>query len=386
MADLNRKPRIDSITGLRGIACLFIVCYHYFCLYADDRGLGLSAMPFAPHSAFFFAYSKNAVELFFMISGFLTAYHYRDRFRETAPGTYITRNYTKLFIPSLAATLWAAANTAIWLKTVPGSEAYVTQPTLLRSVLSALMVNTGWFTSLQRTGLPLNSTMWFINVLLLCYLLYYAIGKLAKRPALYIGLNAAMVLLGWFCLTFTPGLPFLWSLNGRAYVTFFLGVLLCEFQSRAGESTKRTASIVWAVLMAGVLIARLVLGYDAVFGRLGPSAYVRYFEFFAAPGLLLAALNLAPVRRLLQLKPILWLGELSAAVYFVHNALMQDYAIVSDRLGGAIPFSSPVVFAAVLLSVLPAAMLFRLLNDKADGLAQALFNKIRQKKPTGERS
>ena len=57
MADLNRKPKIDSITGLRGIACLFIVCYHYFCLYADDRGLGLSAMPFAPHSAFFFASS-----------------------------------------------------------------------------------------------------------------------------------------------------------------------------------------------------------------------------------------------------------------------------------------------------------------------------------------
>ena len=28
----EKKPVLKSITGMRGIACLFIVCYHYYCL------------------------------------------------------------------------------------------------------------------------------------------------------------------------------------------------------------------------------------------------------------------------------------------------------------------------------------------------------------------
>lgn len=37
-------------------------------------------------------------------------------------------------------------------------------PTPLRFVLSVLMINTGWFASFTQTLLPVNATMWFIDV------------------------------------------------------------------------------------------------------------------------------------------------------------------------------------------------------------------------------
>ncbi len=155
----NKGLKFTSLTGMRGIACIFIVCYHYFCLYVDDPGKGLDALPFAPHSEFFFLYSKNAVELFFMLSGFLTAWHYRERIASVSLWKYLKKHYMKLLIPSVIVNLWALVNAVLILKAVPGSDAFISPITPLRVVLSILMLNTGWFTSYSQTMLPLNSTM-----------------------------------------------------------------------------------------------------------------------------------------------------------------------------------------------------------------------------------
>ena len=56
----EKKTCFDSITGLRGIACLCIVCYHFYCLYIDDPGLSRDLAPWYPGSKYFFEYSKNA--------------------------------------------------------------------------------------------------------------------------------------------------------------------------------------------------------------------------------------------------------------------------------------------------------------------------------------
>ena len=238
----KKEHGFDSITGMRGIACLFIMCFHYYCLYIDDPGLGNQAMPLYPYSEFFFLYSKNAVELFFMLSGFLTAYHYRKKIASMNPWEYMKKHYGKLIIPSVIVTIWALANAFLMLQYVPGSEEYVSQVTSLRVILSALMINTGWFTSYKQTQLPVNSTMWFVNVLFLCYILYYVIRKLARKNIVYLILCGLMVILGWICLDHSPKLPFLWAMDGRGYATFFLGALLCEFQTEAGEKIRKRVS------------------------------------------------------------------------------------------------------------------------------------------------
>ena len=347
----------DSITGLRGIACLCIVCYHFFCLYIDDPGLGRELAPWYPWSKYFFEYSKNAAEMFFLLSGFLIAWHYRDQIGKISFAAFFRQRYGKLIVASVFVNLWALVN--VWLMTETGMGAETAPIILPRFLLSVLMINTGWFTSYAQTGLPVCTTMWYVDVLLVCYLLYYAVGRIGQDRRVFIALSAGMVLLGWICLDFTPELPFLWSFDGRGYLPFFLGVLLCEFQRTASEKEKRLVSLLWGGGIAAFFLFHSVVGFERVFGAFGTKTYIRYFEFVAAPGILLCALNLKAVREAFSWRPLVWLGGLSASVYYVHNALMEDYKILNALTGAKINFLSEPVFLLVIASVIPFAVLFQ---------------------------
>ena len=357
----NRK-QFDSITGLRAVACLCIVCYHYFCLYVDDPGLGREMLPWYPQSVYFFEYAKNATEMFFLLSGFLTAWHTRNRMEDLSFGAYAKQKFLKLIGASVAVNLWALLN--LFLLGRAGLAAGGSPVTPLRFLLSVLMINTGWFTSYARTGLPVAGTMWYIDVLFLCTLLYYPICRLGKRRGAYLALCAGMVFLGWLCLDHTPNLPFLWTFDGRGYVPFFLGALLCEFQKEAWDRQKRLVSLLWSGFVAVFFLFHVALGFERVFGALGTMRYVRYFTFVAAPGILLAALNLSPVRTLLSWKPLVWLGGLSAAIYYVHNNVMQDYLLLNALTGSKVDLLAPVSFLLILLSMIPWALLARALGTR----------------------
>ncbi len=142
------------LTGMRGIACLCIMAFHYFCLYFDNLGLGTDALPFAPNSEVFFVYCRNAAELFFMLSGFMIAHQYRDKIASLSIGEYLKKRYIKLLIPSVIVTLWALVNALIILRTIPGSSSFIDPITPLRIVLSVLMMNTAGCTLIRIPSCP----------------------------------------------------------------------------------------------------------------------------------------------------------------------------------------------------------------------------------------
>jgi peptidoglycan/LPS O-acetylase OafA/YrhL len=158
-------------------------------------------------------------------------------------------------------------------------------------------------------------------------------------------------------------------------VPFFLGALLCEFQTAASENVRKRVSLLWFGLVAAFFLLRAGLGFGRVFGSLGTMRYVRYFTFVAAPGILLAALNLPPIRPVLSFRPLVWLGGLSGAIYYVHNNVMQDYLILNTLTGSKINLLLPAVFLLILLSMPPWALLFRAAVAGARSLAKSLTKK-----------
>ena len=362
----ENKEQIKSLYGIRALACLCVVCYHYWCVFVSDAGLGREMEPWYPASKYFFEYSKNAVEMFFLISGFLIAYHYRDRILTMSFPSYFKRHFGKLIGASIVVNLWAWGNAG--LMTVGGFESAQRPVTALRMILSVLMMNTGWFTSVRETGLPVCSTMWYIDILFLCYLLYFAIGKIGRNRIVYLCICAGMVLVGKICLDATPNLPFLWALNGRGYAPFFLGVLLYEFQERASEKVRRIVTWLWSGFVAVFFVFHMIVGFERVFGVFGTMNYVRYFEFVAAPGILLAALNLPLVRNGFSWEPLCMLGSLSAEIYYVHNNVFQDYWMLNRATGERINLLAPPAFLLMVVSVIPWGVLYKYLRTRFYGM------------------
>lgn len=80
--------------------------------------------------------------------------------------------------------------------------------------------------------------------------------------------------------------------------------------------------------------------------------------------MILCALNLSPVRKCLEWKPLVWLGTLSGTIYYVHNNIMENYLILDSSLGIHLDFSSGWVLLAVLISIVPFAIMCQYIEKK----------------------
>lgn len=119
-------------------------------------------------------------------------------------------------------------------------------------VLTSLGIQMGW----GFTNPFVNNPVWYISVLMLCYVLFYIVTTLAARlkckPAyLYI----AMILVGIGVITYGTDAPFLTWETGRGYYAFFFGVLLSGYVKKYGVGIKETvASVVCLVFFASVFL------------------------------------------------------------------------------------------------------------------------------------
>ena len=78
---------------------------------------------------------------------------------------------------------------------------------------------------------------------------------------------------------------------------------------------------------------------------------------------------------MLSFRPLVWLGGLSGAIYYVHNNVMQDYLLLNTLTGSKIDLLLPAVFLLILLSMPPWALLFRAAGTGARSLAESLTKK-----------
>ena len=68
---LVRRPAIDSLTSLRGLAALWVVLYHF-------QGDIVTLLPFSKFLLPFVVQGHFAVPIFFVLSGFVLTYNYLE--------------------------------------------------------------------------------------------------------------------------------------------------------------------------------------------------------------------------------------------------------------------------------------------------------------------
>jgi peptidoglycan/LPS O-acetylase OafA/YrhL len=300
--------QLPSLTALRGVAAFWVVLYHY-------SVQCLPNLDVVPHT-YLIHKGYLAVDMFFMLSGFVMTHVYHRAFSESVRRHYrsflfarIARIYPLhllilvLFVATALASRLTSGATLGSLRNVPlqGSES-----------VSAFVANVFMVQGLDASKLSWNYPSWSISVEFMAYLLF----PLAL-PAIWRASDKAKIAIALFLVALLALLAFLTKGNFdqwdgpitllRCLPEFILGTLLyCAFRAAPQGS---------------------FLGRDAmVFGVL---LFIVFCLHFGAPDLLItclfailvltAVLNTGSFAALANLSPLIWLGDISYSLYLVHG-------------------------------------------------------------------
>jgi peptidoglycan/LPS O-acetylase OafA/YrhL len=302
----TKRQEIHALTGVRGIAATVVMFYHFN---ASALMTGVAAT--------MLGHGYLMVDLFLILSGFIIAMVYGRKFEQNINSedfkNFLIRRIARIYPLYVITTLTAAALVASgWMDHWAGPEIPVStlvDLTMLQSILHIPSLDTpGWSVSAE----------WVAN--LLFPLLALLCMRLSWR---WIGLVAAIA---FATLPFISMLPALIDEPKRAgildiwnYETVY-PVIRCIADFTLGIIVFRVSHLGWiknitAFKFTAPILLLLILGLMTI-----KSADVWIVALF--PVFILALIpgnNI--VSRMLSTRPIYKLGELSYAIYLIHNQM-----------------------------------------------------------------
>lgn len=323
------SKRITWIDGLRGMASLFIVFHHFIMGYYPAAYEGVGALKhmsgtieadFSQSPLAFFAIGDFWVSVFCLVSGFVISYQVFHMTDAKEFSRSLLKRYPRLMLPvfALSAIVYVMLHLGLFFNTpaaaISGSE-WLAQFYQDKTTISDLI-----FSSIADTWIVGMSTLysnafWMLADLFAGSFMAYilaAMGKGMNRRMLYVYIGVVVVY---------------FSTNSRL-TNFALGVLLAylveQFGSRLLAHPRASAFLGTGMLALSVILGAYPVAYSPtnayrILNHLPDRLNPYYFYHMLAAALLVAAIYLLkPLRRLLSIKPALFLGKISYSVYLVH--------------------------------------------------------------------
>lgn len=235
-----------SLDALKIAATILILFHHYQqVVYANGRG-------------FFFdgknVYFGRLVELFFVISGFLT-YKYMDIIRHDLNfGEYIKKKAIRLLPMVMVSAIIYEIEIMIYRHFV--KELFLggdINPS--GTLFNILGIQTGW----ASLNPMVNNPTWYISVLLLCYVIFYATVWLSVRwnisPVYFF---IAVIMAGIGIVNYNINLPFLNEYSARGYYAFFAGLILAIVIEKYGITKRMTIIAIINVLLTAFFMVYFI--------------------------------------------------------------------------------------------------------------------------------
>ena len=177
------KNRSYSLDFLKIISTILIVFHHYQqVLNIELKGINFYG------GKFYFGY---LVEFFFLVSGFLM-FNYIEKIKV---GLTFKDFFVRRIIRLMPLIIIAAISYEILLCIYPkvfGDYFYNLKPDFWGLIISMLGIQAGW--SFENP--MINNPMWYISVLVLCYIIFYILTKISiSKKYNYIYINNSIVFL-----------------------------------------------------------------------------------------------------------------------------------------------------------------------------------------------
>lgn len=353
---MTAARRIDALTGVRGFAAWLVVLYHI---------RGSLALP-APVIAVL-ARGYLAVDLFFVLSGFVLWLTWQQRFAADGPhavAPFLAKRIARvwpLHAAILAATVAFALTLELTGRPLPAHYRWSELP------LHVVLMQNWGFTR----DLGWNDPSWSISTEVAAYIAFaVGLALLGRRRAPGVAVPVAVIVL----LVAVLDRVFAWhgldTLGGditrlgliRCLVEFTCGVCGCMIWQRASaRATIGTSGVVVVTAVALWLMGtmRETMAVPLAFAALVP---------------LLAATSAAAANPLSS-RFALWLGEVSYSTYLAHFLLWTVFKIVAVPDASAVPW--PVIALYLALTLLASVVLHRFVEVPGRRLPELLPSRRR---------
>jgi len=338
--------RVEALTGLRFLAALAIVLHH------------LQGLLWLPADAFDGIALYQGVTFFYVLSGFILQHSYAHRLGMVGggitPAQFIALRFFRLWPCHIAVLALLIAANSDWIL------GYFRQTYTLEQILAAVFLLQAWSTD-AKTVFALNGPAWSISAEMFFYVMFPWLCREALKSALrpiYIG---AAIAAAWLAViwSYMPdgNLQVLLVTNPLARILEFATGIACyelfarsarRFRSGTGLETVAlaiaTLSLTVIPLVSAIVVGRMWLLIALWLGNL---ASVLAF----AALIVVIFRNGGGPSKLVGSKPLAYLGEISFALYLVHQPVIFYLARSAPWFGQLALAAQVMVFAVVVLGL-----------------------------------
>lgn len=208
------NQRDKELDFIKVLATMLIVLHHY------QQVMNVTFKHFNFFGGKF--YFGNLVELFFIISG-ICAFRWIDGINENSSFVKFYANRVRRLLPIMIISIFVDAVMCTFFNNIFNVAMGSNSINLKNIIISCLGLQAGWIFE----NPMINNPMWYISVLLLCYIIFFIITKLSKRTKISSYFTyTTMIIVGCVIMKLQLKYPFLNEYTYRGYICFFEGVLL----------------------------------------------------------------------------------------------------------------------------------------------------------------
>jgi peptidoglycan/LPS O-acetylase OafA/YrhL len=317
--------KLDALTSLRFIAAAMIVIGHSHGLFGS---LGLATT---------FSLSQG-VSFFFVLSGFILAYNYTTLPNHHSAWRFIVSRFARIWPLHIATTLiWLAVLTPTITREFDSPIAAT-----VKLILNIFLLQSWSFQAPYI--LSFNGVAWSISTEAFFYIVFAAIAMSpVKRLPMALGIAtlsvmtfvATSAIIGVSANDASPGFSMFGVLYTNPLVRIFeflFGIVCARIYSKHQARMERIPTATWLFVEISIIS---LMGY-ALYAVASPyfvnkiaGAGAAYYVFkeglWSLWGLLIIifACSNGPIARLFSVRPLVFLGEISFALYLVHAIIIN---------------------------------------------------------------
>lgn len=329
---MTASRRLTALDALRGVAALAVVAWHwqhFFALSGSwQSGWTRAMQPLFPLLKPLYLQGWAAVDLFFVLSGFVFFWLYSEAIREgrMRGRAFALMRFSRLYPLQILTLVIVAIMQALYVQRV--GTFFIYQGDDWRHFILHLGLVQNWWPNMPQS---FNGPSWSVSIEVLLYVIFFAACRFGLRagwPALFVAIAAA---------------PLMWLDEHicRGVIGFFMGGVAYAMWERARvhRSAVKLARVVGTLAVGGwaVLLLLLYRGSHWLDGGELNVGFLYAFDYLLCP-LTVLALALYESTSGRRFRRLAFLGDISYSTYLLHFPLQLFIVLLALRFGLAPAF------------------------------------------------